>query len=117
MLLGKNPNNYLAEPIALNLRFFNIFLQKTEKVLILLSGVIVNYRIPYTKEAIIRIPEITDKKQAAKLIGKKTMWKNSKGVKHYGKVTGLYGSSGAIKAKFRIPLPPESLAKIVEVYD
>lgn len=82
-----------------------------------LIGVIINYRIPYTKEVIISIPEITGKKDAAKLIGKKVMWKNGKGVKHYGKVTGLHGSSGAIKAKFRIPLPPESLAKSVEVYD
>ena len=82
-----------------------------------LVGVIVNYRIPYTKEAIIRIPEIMDKKHAAKLVGKKVMWKNGKKVKHYGKVTGLHGSSGAIKAKFRIPLPPESLARAVEIYD
>lgn len=82
-----------------------------------LVGVIVNYRIPYTKEVIIRVPEITEKKQAARLIGKKVMWKNRKGIKHYGKVTGLHGSSGAIKVKFRIPLPPESLAKAVEVYD
>lgn len=81
------------------------------------TGIIVNYRIPYTKEAIIRIPEIADKKQAAKLVGKKVVWKNRKKVKHYGKVTGLHGSSGAIRARFRIPLPPESLAKPVEVYD
>lgn len=81
------------------------------------TGIIVNYKIPYTKEVIIRIPEITDKRQAARLIGKKVMWKNRKKVKHYGKVTGLHGSSGAIKAKFRIPLPAESLAKLVEIYD
>lgn len=83
----------------------------------MLVGVIINYRIPYTKEAIIRVPEIMDKKQAAKLVGKKVMWKNGSKVKHYGKVTGLHGSSGAIKAKFRIPLPPESLARAVEIYE
>ncbi len=81
------------------------------------TGVVINYRIPYTKEAIIRIPEINEKKDAAKLVGKKVMWKNGGGVKHYGKVTGLHGSSGAIKVKFRVPLPPESLAKVVEIYD
>ncbi len=81
------------------------------------TGIVINYRIPYTKEAIIRIPEITEKKEAAKLVGKKVMWKNRKGVRHYGRVTGTYSSSGAIRAKFRIPLPHEALAKPVEVYD
>ncbi len=83
----------------------------------MLEGIIVNYRIAYTKEVIIRIPGILDKKEARKLFGKKVIWTDEKGKKYIGRVTGIHGASGAIKAKFKGPLPPKALAKPVIIQD
>lgn len=80
-----------------------------------MEGIIVNYRIAYTKEVIIRIRKITHKKEARKLIGRKVIWIDEKKRKYIGKVTGIHGASGAIKAKFKGPLPPNALAKPVEI--
>ncbi len=77
-----------------------------------LEGVIVSYRIAYTKEVIVSIPKITDKRQASRLIGKKAVWQNC-----IGKVSGVHGRSGAVKIKFRRALPPASLGKTVKIFD
>jgi len=82
-----------------------------------LEGVIINYRIAYTKEVIVHIPEIETKKQAGKLIGKKAIWTNHNKKEHTGKITGIHGSSGAIKIKFKRALPSNALGKIVKIYD
>jgi large subunit ribosomal protein L35Ae len=81
----------------------------------MIEGIIVNYRIAYTKEVIIKIPEINDRKTAAKLIGKKVVWIDEKGKEWVGKVTGVHGNNGAIRAKFSVPLPPKALAKVVRI--
>ena len=76
--------------------------------------IIVNYRLAYTKEVVVKIPGL-DRKEARKLLGKKAVWKDEKGRVYVGKVTGLHGRSGAIKVKFRAPLPPKSLGKPVVI--
>ncbi|MBU5575257.1 MAG: 50S ribosomal protein L35ae [Candidatus Aenigmatarchaeota archaeon] len=80
-----------------------------------LKGIIVNFHIAYTKEILVTIPGINNKREAAKLIGKKAVWKNGK--EYIGKVSGTHGKSGTIKVKFKKPLPPTSLGKIIEILD
>ncbi len=79
-----------------------------------MEGIIVNYRLAYTKEVVVKVPGL-DKRGARKLIGRKAEWKDEKGRVYVGKVTGLHGSSGAVKVKFRAPLPPKSLGKVVVI--
>lgn len=83
-----------------------------------LTGIIVNYRIAYTKEVIVRIPGINHKRDARRLIGKKAVWRDEKGRVYRGVVSGIHGSSGAIKVKFKKgALPAKALAKPVEILD
>jgi ribosomal protein L35AE/L33A len=79
------------------------------------KGVIVNYHLAYTKEALVMIPSIKSKKEAGRLIGKKAIFTDEKGKKFIGKVSGLHGKSGTIKVKFRKPLPSKALAKSINI--
>lgn len=76
-------------------------------------GVIVNYHIAYTKEVLVDVPGIKSKKEAGKLIGKKTVWKDESGTVYNGMVTGLHGRKGTLRVKFKSPLPAKALAKSV----
>ncbi len=80
-----------------------------------LEGIIVNYRIAYTKEVIVHIPELK-RRETGKLIGKKAVWTRNK-KRCIGKVTGTHGRSGSIKIKFKGALPSNALGKIVKIYD
>ncbi len=80
-----------------------------------MEGVIVNYRIKYTKEVVILIPEIKSRREAVKLIGKKVVWIDEKGKEWEGKIVGAHGNNGAIRAKFTVPLPPKALGKVVKI--
>jgi ribosomal protein L35AE/L33A len=78
-------------------------------------GIIVNYHIAYTKEVLVDVPEIKSKRDAGKLIGKKAVWKDEKGKKYVGKVSGLHGRKGTLKVKFKKPLPAKSLGKTINI--
>ncbi|NOZ81997.1 MAG: hypothetical protein GXO63_02495 [Candidatus Micrarchaeota archaeon] len=80
-----------------------------------MEGIIVNYRMAYTKEAVVRIPGITNKREARKLIGRKAVWTDEKKRQYVGKVTGVHGSTGAIRVKFKAPLPPKALGKVIVI--
>ena len=67
------------------------------------KGVIVNYHIAYTKEVLVDVPTVRSKRDAGKFIGKKAMWKDEKGKKYFGFVTGLHGRKGTLKVKFKKP--------------
>ncbi|MCD6477229.1 MAG: 50S ribosomal protein L35ae [Candidatus Aenigmarchaeota archaeon] len=79
------------------------------------TGIIVNYHIAYTKEVLVNVSGIYDKKKAGKLIGKKAIWTSPEGKKWIGKVTGLHGRKGTIKVKFKKPLPANSLATKINI--
>lgn len=79
------------------------------------TGIIVNYRIAYTKEVVVKIQGIEHKRDARKLIGKKAVWKDEKGNLYKGIVTDIHGSSGALRIKFKAPLPAKALAKPVDI--
>ena len=79
------------------------------------TGVIVNYHIAYTREVLVRVPAVNNKKDAGKFVGKKAIWTDPKGRKYNGLVTGLHGTSGTLKVKFSMPLPPNALAKPINI--
>ena len=45
------------------------------------------------------------------------MWKDEKGKKYIGFVTGLHGRKGTLKVKFKKPLPANALAKPIFIAD
>lgn len=79
------------------------------------TGIIVNYRIAYTKEVVVQIPGINHKKEARKFIRKRAVWKDEKGNVYRGVVADIHGSAGALRIKFKNPLPAKALGKPVEI--
>jgi large subunit ribosomal protein L35Ae len=79
------------------------------------KGIIVTYHIAYTKEVLVRVPGLNDRRSAAKLVGRKATWTDSKGVKYVGMVNGLHGTAGTVKVKFKSPLPSNALAKPISI--
>lgn len=79
------------------------------------TGIIVTYHIAYTKEVLVRVPGIKSRREAGKLIGKKAVWTDEKGRKYIGRVSGLHGTGGTLKVRFKNPLPPKALAKPINI--
>jgi ribosomal protein L35AE/L33A len=79
------------------------------------KGIIVNYHIAYTKEVLVDVPNISSKREAGKLIGKRAVWTDEKGNKYKGVVSGLHGKKGTLKIKFKKPLPAKALAKPINI--
>ena len=79
------------------------------------TGIIVNHHIAYTKEVLVDVPHITSRRDAGKFIGHAAVWKDEKGKKYIGKVSGLHGKSGTLRVKFKKPLPPKALAKPISI--
>jgi ribosomal protein L35AE/L33A len=51
---------------------------------------------------------------AGQLIGKKVIWTNGN-AKSIGKIVGLHGRSGMVKARFRTPVPAQAIGTEVEL--
>lgn len=92
---------------------------KKGKVIAILDpkGIIVNYHIAYTKEVLVKIPNVNSKREAGKFIRKRAIWIDEKGNKYVGRVSGLHGTTGTLKVKFKNPLPAKCLAKPVDIFE
>lgn len=82
-----------------------------------MKGIIINFHIAYTKEILVKVKGIANRKSASKLIGRKAVWLDPQGNKWVGKVTGVHGTGGTIKVRFKKSLPPICLAKPIEIED
>jgi ribosomal protein L35AE/L33A len=80
-----------------------------------MKGIIVNYRIAYTKEVLVSVH--AERRDAGKLIGKKAVWTDKNGKKYIGYVSGLHGTGATLKVKFKKALPPSALAKTLEILE
>jgi large subunit ribosomal protein L35Ae len=84
----------------------------------LIQGTIVNYhvgiRTQMSKECLIQFVKTDSVSEAGKLIGRKVVWKegNSKIV---GKIVGLHGKKGIVRARFRKGVPGHALGTNVEI--
>ena len=83
-----------------------------------LYGFIVGYRTgPKTqrsKECILKFPKVRSPGEAARLIGRKVAWPvGERRVR--GKIVGLHGRSGLVRARFRRGVPGEAIGTRIEV--
>lgn len=81
-------------------------------------GLIVGYRTgPKTqrsKECILKFPEVRSRGEAARLMGRKVAWPvGERSVR--GKIVGLHGKSGLVRARFRRGVPGQALGTRIEV--
>jgi large subunit ribosomal protein L35Ae len=69
------------------------------------KGAIIGYRrskrIIHPNFVIIKFDEIQSRKEAAKLIGKKVIWRSPAGKMKIGYLTRLHGNNGAVVANFK----------------
>ena len=83
-----------------------------------LKGVVVSHRrgpktqIP--KEYLIRFQNAESVNEAGQLIGRKVAWPLGE-KKCIGKIVGLHGRKGLVKARFRKGLPGTALGSLVEI--
>lgn len=88
---------------------------ETPKIL----GIVANYRLgmasQHCKEFLIRIPNVESKGEACKYIGHKAVWKSEGNKRIVGKVLGVHGKRGVLKARFRKGLPGQAIGTSVEI--
>ena len=84
-----------------------------------MEGMIVNYRgsrrVKKGNHMIVEVSGVDNREKAAKLIGKKVVWKTSAGKELNGKIASAHGNSGALRVIFETGLPGQSLGTKVAV--
>jgi large subunit ribosomal protein L35Ae len=84
-----------------------------------MRGIVVNYRggkhTQYKYQVIVQPENVFTKEEAAKLIGKKVIWKSPKGKIFVGSVTAVHGNNGKVRVRFRRGVPGQMLGDIVEI--
>lgn len=69
------------------------------------------------KQILVKIDQIDDEKNAAKYIGRKVTWKSPSGNILTGKITGILGGNGVLKAIFRKGLPGQAIGKELTIVE
>jgi large subunit ribosomal protein L35Ae len=67
-----------------------------------------------SKECLIQFAHVKSISLAGPLIGRKVVWKGGKN-KLIGKIVGLHGKKGVVRAKFRKGVPGHALGTTVEL--
>jgi large subunit ribosomal protein L35Ae len=67
-----------------------------------------------SKECLIQFAHVNSVSVAGLLIGRKVVWKQGKN-KLLGKIVGLHGKKGVVRAKFRKGVPGQALGTTVEL--
>lgn len=81
-------------------------------------GRITNYRTgpkdQQPKECLIEFENVTSASIAGKLLGQKVIWKSGKN-KFTGKIVGMHGKNGMVRARFATPVPGQAVGTLVEL--
>jgi large subunit ribosomal protein L35Ae len=68
-----------------------------------------------TNQILLSVRDVTDRKGAAKLVGKKVVLKTKSGKEIVGKVASPHGNSGVLRARFSRGVPGDFLGKEIEI--
>ena len=84
-----------------------------------MEGTIVHFRgsrrVKRTNQMVLQVPGVDSKEKASKLIGKKVLWKTSAGKEMTGQITNIHGNSGALRVRFDVGLPGQSIGTKVMI--
>jgi large subunit ribosomal protein L35Ae len=85
-----------------------------------IHGIIVNYHVGIgtqnPKECLIQFAHINSVSLAGQLVNRKVVWKQGN-TKLVGKISGLHGKKGVVKAKFPKGVPGQALGTTVELLE
>jgi large subunit ribosomal protein L35Ae len=97
----------------------NCFYQVGDNMEKALTGLVKNYRRGRKhlnpKQAIIEVDGITSRKEAFSLVGSKVVWVSPAGKKLYGTIVAAHGNKGAVRVRFRTPVPGQAIGQTVEI--
>ncbi len=83
------------------------------------KGVVTSYRRgkhkQHTNQVLLKFKEIDSKSAASALIGRGVQWISPKGKEILGKVVGVHGNNGVVRAKFRKNLPGQAIGTGVQL--
>lgn len=84
-----------------------------------MKATIINYRGSYKTQKkhqmIVQSPDIKNKEEASKLVGKEVIWTTPTGKEIKGQVSSTHGNTGSLRVIFEKGLPGQSLGTKVEV--
>ncbi len=84
-----------------------------------LIGIVMGYRrgtnTQYENQVLIKVEGIETREQASRLIGRKVVAKDKYGNTYIGKIIGVHGDKGVVRARFRRNLPGQMIAEVVEI--
>ena len=86
-----------------------------------LRGVVLGYRrgsnTQYTGEMLLRVDGITSRGEASRLIGRRVIYVDAKGNTYRGKIIGVHGNRGTLRAVFKPNLPGQSIGSVVRILE
>ena len=84
-----------------------------------MEGTIVNYRgsrrVKHNLQMIVEVHGVTTKDKATALIGKKVVWTTPGKKLMNGFVSAAHGNSGALRVRFDIGMPGQSIGEKVKI--
>lgn len=84
------------------------------------KGVFTSYRrgkhTQRNHQTLIRIEGIDDWKEAARFIGRKVTWNSPTGNVLMGRIVGVHGRRGVVKARFQKGLPGHAIGAAVTIH-
>lgn len=84
-----------------------------------MEGIIVNFRRGRTRQTtnhmIVSSNSVDSKEKAAKLVGKKAVWKSPAGKEINGKVASAHGNKGAVRIIFETGMPGQAIGQKVNI--
>lgn len=82
-----------------------------------IEGHIIHFRLgaksQNPKEVIVEVVGINNIKEASKLLHRKVIWRDKRGLEIRGKVKRLHGKKGRVIVRFRKPLPGQAVGTSV----
>jgi len=84
------------------------------------TGLVIGYRrgsnTQYETQVLLRIDPSPSLKKLDELIGWRVLYKDSHGNIYRGKIIGVHGRKGVVRARFKPPLPGQAVGGNVYIY-
>lgn len=84
-----------------------------------MQGIISNFRSSRhsqtSNQMIVVVESLKNKEEAAKLVGKKVIWKSPAGKEIKGEVRSAHGNKGALRVLFDTGMPGQAISTKVEI--
>ncbi len=84
-----------------------------------MQGIIANFKggrhTQVTNQMIIVVDSVKNKEEAAKLVGKKVIWKSPANKEIKGEIRSAHGNKGAVRVLFETGMPGQSISNKVDI--